>query len=264
MSPSSKMGEMDAPEPQKSGFPPLMIGRREWPQAELAEAIVRERLTPAENALVREYFWIIGFKAVKKLLRTDEMAQACLANGRPVMFLHDDRRLLTESRDLRDELTVEVLLYTVPIFFAQLEHWRPERGASLTTYFVGACIRMFKTAYSSWAKTRERKWIHSSRLAEAPFGPSYTFTDQVAIEETIRQVFALAKPNQRPVLALLYSGYSQVEAAKELGLSTRAIEGRMYQLRKRVVQATKDGLISPPAGFAPVPVPSQATGPVMI
>lgn len=103
-----------------------------------------------------------------------------------------------------------MLLYAVPLFFNQLQHWRPERGASLTTYFVGACIRMFKSAYSSWAKSRERKWINSARLAEAPFDPSHAFTEQVAIEESIRQVFALAKPNQRPVLALLYAGYSQV------------------------------------------------------
>lgn len=264
MSPDEKMGEMDAPAPPESGFPPLVIGRRSWSQTELADAIVRDRLTSAESNLVREYFWIVGFKAVKKLLRTGAMAQACLENGLPVMFKFDDRRLLTESKDLRDELTAEVLLYAVPLFFSQLQHWRPERGASLTTYFVGACIRVFKSAYSSWAKSRERKWINSARLAEAAFDPSHAFTEQVAIEETIRQVFALAKPNQRPVLALLYSGYSQVEAAEELGLSPRAVEGRMYQLRKRVAQAVKDGAISPPAGFAPFPTPAQTKGPVMI
>jgi RNA polymerase sigma factor (sigma-70 family) len=264
MSSGRKMGEMNAPEPHESGFPSLIIGRRSWSQTELADAIVRERLTSAESTLVREYFWIVGFKAVKKLLRTGAMAQACLEKGRPVMFQFDDRRLLTESKDLRDELTAEVLLYAVPLFFDQLQHWRPERGASLTTYFVGACIRMFKSAYSSWAKSRERKWINSARLAEAPFDPSHAFTEQVAIEETIRQVFALAKPNQRPVLALLYAGYSQVEAAEELGLSPRAVEGRMYQLRRRVVQAVNDGAISPPAGFAPVPTPAHTKGPVMI
>lgn len=264
MSPSRKMGEMDAPAPRESGFPPLTIGRRTWPQPELADAIVRERLTSAESTLVREYFWIVGFKAVKKLLRTGEMAHACLEKGHPVTFKFDDRRLLTESKDLRDELTAEVLLYAVPLFFRQLQHWRPDGGASLTTYFVGACIRIFKAAYSSWSKSRERKWINSARLAEAPFDPSHAFTEQVAIEESIRQVFALAKPSQRPVLALLYSGYSQVEAAEKLGLSARAVEGRMYQLRKRVVQAVNNGAISPPAGFAPVPAPAQTKGPVMI
>jgi hypothetical protein len=256
---------MDVPEPREAGFPPLIIGRREWSQTELADAILRKRLTSAESTLVREYFWIIGFKVVKKLLRTGEMARACMEKGRPVAFQFDDRRLLTESKDLRDELTVEVLLYTVPVFFDQLvQHWRPEGGASLTTYFIGACVRTFKSAYTSWAKERERKWINSARLAEAPFNRSTAFTEQVAIEETIRQVFALARPNQRPVLALLHSGYSQVEAAVELGLSPRAVEGRMYQLRKRVVQAVNDGAISPPAGFAPVPVPAQTKGPVMI
>lgn len=264
MSPSEKIGGMDASAPPESGFPPLVIGRRSWSQTELADAIVRDRLTSAESTLVREYFWIVGFKAVKKLLKTGKVAQACLAYGRPVTFQFEDRRLLTESRDLRDELTAEVLLYAVPLFFDRLQHWEPERGASLTTYFVGACVRVFKSAYSSWARSRERKWISSSRLAEAAFDPSQPFTEQVAIEDTIRQVFDFAKPNQRPVLALLYSGYSQVEAAQELGLSPRAVEGRMYQLRKHLVQAVKDGRISPPAGFAPLPTPAQAKGPVMI
>lgn len=256
---------MDTFEPHESGFQPLTIGGRLWPQTELADEISRNRLTSADSVLVREYFWVIGFKAIKKLLRTNKMAQACMEMGRPVTFQFDDRRLLTESTDLRDELTVEVLIKTVPDFFDhRVQDWEAVRGASLTTYFIGACIRTFKTVYATWAKSRERKWITSARLAEARFDPSTTFTEQVAIEETIRQVFDLAKPNQRPVLALLHSGYTQVEAAEKLGLSPRAVEGRMYQLRKRVVQAVLNGVISPPVGFEPVPAAAQTKGPVMI
>lgn len=257
MSKNRVMVEMDTLETQETSFQPLSIGGREWAQTELVDAIVEELLTDDESKLVRDYFWVVGFKAVKKLLKTGDMDHTCRKMGRPVTFKRDDRRLLAESLDMRDELTAEVLLLTVPDFFEhRVQHWEAAGGASLTTYFIGACIRTFKSAYAVWAKNREQKWIHSARLAEE------RFTEHLEIEETIRKVYALAKPSQKPVLDLLYIGYSQKEAAEELGLTPRVIEGRMYQLRNRVRHAVRAGAITPPAGFTTAS--AQGKGPVMI
>lgn len=248
-----------------AAFPRLTIGNRDWCQTELADALVEERLTAAERKMVSDYLWTIGFKTVKKQLRTGELARSSQTMGRPIEWKFDDQRLLQESEELRDELAAEVMLVAVPYFFDNVTYWRPEKGAALTTYFIGACKQVFKTAYTSWTKGRDRRWFDASHIAAAPWlDPNYarSFTGQVAIEETIRQVFDLAKPGQKPILGLLYQGYSQVEAATALGITPRAVEGRMYQLRKQVLLAVAAGRITPPNGFTAVPSHEQSRGPV--
>ncbi|NWL31946.1 hypothetical protein DM791_03380 [Paenarthrobacter nitroguajacolicus] len=267
MAPSEDLDEMNPVEAGETGPRPLMIGRRAWPHAELAAAIVNDKLTPAEKKLVHDHFWIYGFKVVKTQLRTGELVKASLAKGRSVKFDFDDHRLLRESEEHRDELAAEVLLLAVPFFFQNVRYWKAEKGAALTTYFIGACVMNFSTAYRAWAKSRDRRWLTAYQTAAAPWldpNRSLAFTDQVDMAQTVQQVFALAKPKQLPILGLLYQGYSQVEVAEQLGLTARAVEGHVYRLRRQVVLAVGAGKITPPAGFTSVPTPEQAKGPVML
>lgn len=267
MAPSEREPESEAQETGAAGLPLLAIGSRSWCQVELAEALTKSRLTAAEHCLVREYFWTLGFKTIKKQLRTGELAQASVAMGRPIEWQFDDQRLLRESEELRDELAAEVLLRADRIFFENVKNWNPEKGAALPTYFIGACKQAFKGAYLAWANARERRWFTTYETAAAPWlDPNFSrsFTDQIEIAETIAQVFDLARPNQKPVLGLLYQGYSQADAARALGLTTKTVERRMHQLRKRVLLAVGAGKITPPAGFTSTPSPEQFNGPVMV
>ena len=148
-----------------------------------------------------------------------------------------------------------------------MRYWKAEKGAALTTYFIGACVLQFSSAYRAWAKARDRRWLTASQTAVAPWldpNRSLAFTDQVEMAQTVQQVFALAKPKQLPILGLLYQGYSQVEVAEQLGLTARAVEGHVYRLRKQVVLAVGAGKITPPAGFTSVPTPEQTKGPVLL
>jgi RNA polymerase sigma factor (sigma-70 family) len=259
--------EIEPLETGAAGMPLLSIGSRKWCQAELAEAITKDRLTLAEQSLVREFLWTLGFKTVKKQLRTGELAQASAAMRRPIEWQFDDQRLLRESEELRDELAAEVLLRADGIFFENVQHWNPDKGAALPTYFIGACKQAFKGAYLAWANARERRWLTTYQTAAAPWlDPNYSrsFTDQIEIDETIAQVFELAQPNQKAVLGLLYQGYSQADTAKELGLTPKTVERRMYQLRRKVLLAVGAGKITPPMGFTSVPSPTQFSGPVMV
>lgn len=267
MTPDETELENEPLETGAAGLPLLLIGSRRWCQVELAEAITKARLTTAEHSLVREFFWTLGFKTIKKQLRTGELAQASVNMGRPIEWKFDDLRLLRESEELRDELAAEVLLKADQIFFENVKNWNPDKGAALPTYFIGACKQAFKGAYMAWSNARERLWFTTAQMAAAPWlDPNYSrsFTDQIEVSETVAQVFALAKPNQKPILGLLYQGYSQVDAAKALGLTPKTVERRMYQLRKAVLLAVGAGKITPPPSFTSEPSPDQSKGPVMV
>ena len=244
----------------------LEIGALSWSHTELADALLKARLTPAEHSLFRDYLWTLGFKTIKTFLREGTIVKKMMRIGHPFYFLYDDRRLLRESSDLRDELAAEVLILAVPFFFKHLGSWKPGRGASLTTYFIGACLINFREAYSVWTNARHEKWLTPADIDLASLLDPHNsaFTAQVEIHETVRQVIKLAKPGQRPIVELLYAGYSQVEIAEKLGLTPRAVEGKVYQLRKRVLLAVQAGKIAPPPGFTSNPDPTQAKGPVMI
>lgn len=250
-----------------AALPPLQIGRREWGQVELAEAIRKDRLTHAEKKLVRDFLWTLGFKTVKTQLRTGKMASASAAIGRPIQWRYDDERLLRESESHRDELAAEVLLKADSIFFDNVHNWNPEKGAALTTYFVGACKQAFKGAYATWTNARDRRFLTTYEIAAAPWlDPNYSraFADQIENEETVAQVFGIANANQRLVLGYLYQGYSQVDTAEELGITPKAVERRLSELRKKVLLAVGAGKISPPDSFTSSPSPRRLAGQMKI
>ena len=116
--------DSDVPTSHGSKFEVLWIGKQKWSQEDLAHAIVQDRLTPAEHSLVSDHFWTIGFKTIKKQLRTGELAHASARIGRPVTFQHDDQRQLSGSVELRDELAAEILISAVPNFFKRSEERR--------------------------------------------------------------------------------------------------------------------------------------------
>jgi hypothetical protein len=65
VAPSETEPENEPLETGAAGLPLLPVGSRKWCQVELSEAITKDRLTPAERSLVREYFWTLGFKTIK-------------------------------------------------------------------------------------------------------------------------------------------------------------------------------------------------------
>lgn len=125
--------------------------------------------------------------------------------------------------------------------------WMPEKGASLTTYFIGWCLLQFNTVYRAWLVQRKH---------DAPVIGAVEFDldrhDRGGLEDPARAVVALdtarrvletavgssrrtsTRRQTATILPLLAAGHSQAEIAALLGTTERAVEGHLARLRKRL------------------------------
>jgi DNA-directed RNA polymerase specialized sigma24 family protein len=112
--------------------------------------------------------------------------------------------------------------------------WKPELGASLRTYFVGACILHFPNEY--------RRVLGGERLGERYVQledealllcPDSHFSRPDARAELISDFHAIRDPKTRDIVLLKADGYAEQDIAGMLGTSRKAVETRLYRLHRR-------------------------------
>ena len=118
--------------------------------------------------------------------------------------------------------------------------WSPTGGASLTTYFLGACLQTFPNELRRWQAER-RRWARAESATTdaavtAPAG-------QGALADPVHQVLGKAFVHElldgtdartRAIIALTADGYTQDEIVELLGeASVRSVEGVLYRWRQK-------------------------------
>lgn len=172
--------------------------------------------------------------------------------GRPLAHTDTEMLELAQDGELREELRAETVARALKNFRDQAmagTGWHPDGGASLTTFFVGACVQAFNNEFRRWSR-HERRWGHSwssdpqdlvdrgSRLAEVHRGPR-VFADPertAADEDHLHRVLNELTDAERAIVILTDAGYSQEEIGELLGISERAVEGRLYRLRQKGIR----------------------------
>jgi hypothetical protein len=124
--------------------------------------------------------------------------------------------------------------------------WKPDRGASLQTYFVGACILCFADVYGKWRRahlldramdelpTDEDKVLALSR--NHPLDPC----QQAVIQDEVRRAIGPMDDQLRRLVGLRAIGYPQHEAAEQIGITAKAAERRLARYRKRLDHQAED------------------------
>jgi DNA-directed RNA polymerase specialized sigma24 family protein len=113
--------------------------------------------------------------------------------------------------------------------------WTPDKGAAVTTYFVGGCVFAFVEVHRRWRRelTRRRRIGEAAetdlRREPAPADPA----DVVVAFETIAERLGSGSPAQL-ALFLGAAGYTRAETAEILGTTTRAVEGWLRRHRRRL------------------------------
>jgi hypothetical protein len=196
---------------------------------------------PAFEITVNE-FAAYGVATLMSWTRTGEIARKCLDRGRPLPGA--DRVMAVWSRDDRLEIAVEATARALRYFVEDVlkaGRWNYRRGATLRTFFVGACLLQFPNVYEVWVNEQKR-WEAVDLVEpgdeEAPLARDYAaWGDPVAgavvSRQHVREVLAgIPDPRTRKAAAMVMLGYEHADAGAELGLTAEAVGGRLYRLRK--------------------------------
>jgi DNA-directed RNA polymerase specialized sigma24 family protein len=188
-----------------------------------------------------EYGWL----TINKWTGNGDIFAHARRAGRPV-----PAHMTTPDWDADDraEVATDTVIAGLDLF---LEHglirgkWNPAGGASLTTYFVGASIRSFRPVYIRWFRgvqtgQAELDLPASDDTASAERDiPDQRATDPfyaAATHDEIKRILPyITDTKVRKGLALRALGYTQQQAAEKVGLTEKALEGRIGRLRARIL-----------------------------
>jgi DNA-directed RNA polymerase specialized sigma24 family protein len=118
--------------------------------------------------------------------------------------------------------------------------WDHRRGATLKTYFVGACLLQFPNVFDVWA-TEQRQWgqLHDSEVvlddAVGCADPQWSDpTGDAAIRSCTARECLDGIPDaqtRRAAWMVFAQGPSLAETGAAVGLSAGSVERRLYRLR---------------------------------
>lgn len=201
-----------------------------------------------------------GFPVVRSWVRRGLMFKYCAERGRPVNVTDDERLYLMgatdEARDDRQELAMETVARALKFFHTHVllrRRWSFEGGATLKTYFIGACVYAFPNVYNRDAAQRRRwkpvSYEFDSTLDELRWRPLDPRVDDdpadiVAGREVVLGELAGLRPGIRETLTpVVFDDATFADVAKQLGITERAVEGRLYRYRtERVRRQSQRGI----------------------
>jgi hypothetical protein len=182
-----------------------------------------------------------GIAVMMAWMRTRQIFGKCQEIGRPA-----SDTALEWSRDDRLEIAIETTARGLRYFIdnaLRAGRWDPRRGATLRTFFVGACLLQFSNVFELWA-TEQRHWAQMNDDGEPipddavggadPQWADPTGDTAVRTRMAEQQLDRIPDPKTREAAWLVFGlGASHAEAGQAVGLSAGAIEGRLYRLLRR-------------------------------
>ncbi|MEO3848916.1 hypothetical protein ABGB09_14920 [Streptomyces sp. B8F3] len=165
--------------------------------------------------------------------------------------LHPHEQALAElasDSDLREELATMTVARALPRFRQRAfveGGWSIEGGASITTYFMGACVYEFPNEYRRYraGEERQRRAVQEEQVFYGDPACPTSVADDVLGELAVREhLNGLDDPRTQAAVALTIDGYSQEEIRQLLdAASVRAIEGMLYRWRTKAKRDSEGG-----------------------
>ncbi|MFC0439661.1 sigma-70 family RNA polymerase sigma factor [Kutzneria buriramensis] len=182
-----------------------------------------------------------GLPVIQAWIRRRDIFRLTAKRGRPVTCSDELRERLSRDFDDRQELASMVVARAL-VHFRDLAlvrgGWSPQGGASLTTFFIGACIQVFPNEFRSWVKQYDRGagLVHAEdtdldlRLDNDP-------AIQVCLTETFQEALASATTySERLAHVLAAKALHDVdysELARRWNTTEDALKQQVYRWRKQ-------------------------------
>jgi RNA polymerase sigma-70 factor (ECF subfamily) len=144
-----------------------------------------------------------------------------------------------QDRD-REELVIDSVHTALRSFVAKGIKgggWSPRGGASLKTYFVNACVISFTDIYKAWRKAQlahlpEVAFEQLDEVKAVAIAATYSTVDTDL--ELLNTAMDRMSKDEIDIFTQIVQGYTQEEIAEKLGLTEKAVEGRVYRARRRL------------------------------
>ncbi|MFF3446791.1 sigma-70 family RNA polymerase sigma factor [Streptomyces sp. NPDC002667] len=212
--------------------------------ARLVEALREKGFAGPHYERVADKLRRYGWPVIMSWSISGEIFHQCRLIGRPI-----NARLIVPSWDRQDCIDVanETIAAGLALFRSKAlveQRWRPHLGASLTTYFIGACLRAFPPAYTAWSRVR-RDELRSRATADdelarrIDLNTSYSHDpcDTAVLQQEVRRVMSeIHDPDLREGIVWLAAGFTQSEAAAMAGLTRKSLERKLSRLRAKLKQ----------------------------
>lgn len=175
--------QTDGDAPERAADPAPAMSPRLRADSALVERLRADDFQGPQWDLLIGKLTAYGRNFLHQTICDSRIFQRCMELGRPV-GTSEERALLREHVAAREELVMDVLAMVAERF---REHalrggeWRPERGGSLRSYYVGALVLEFPNAYRRWHK----RW-REDRLLRA-----VDSEDLVVLEHMTARMFLL-------------------------------------------------------------------------
>lgn len=165
----------------------------------------------------------------------------------------DDYLRMHSSLAARDALAVAIVIAGEEFFRSNVipnHKWRSDGRASLETYFVVGCLYTFAKAVREWRREHP-EWsdtlvpFNGDELLSIPAASnSMELTNE---RDLVLNLIKIAPPLVAQIISGMLAGYTYAEIGEQVGLSERAIEGRMYRFRTNILKDANRGRIEIPA-----------------
>ena len=195
--------------------------------------LARLDFTGARYTRFAEELAAYGIAVCRAWLLTGEMFRQCRRRG----FRLGDRPdgwELHEAESLAGE-TVAQALRSFRDKGLRGGGWREDSGASLKTYFIGACVFAFRNVYRARIRER-RRWV-----AQHTYDPTdvdgYDTPDEVDVagvvllRERVAAAFANRPQRHQQLLIMEMLGYSRPEMAEVTDSTTAAVQQTLYRIK---------------------------------
>ena len=195
--------------------------------------------------------WQHALPILKSKMRSGEIFTMCSDKNVVLDPTSDERAVLHSSIEDRDALAVDTIAAAIRQFRVTLMEggWKPSGGASVETYFIGACVLAFGDVFRKWARTRRRHLAQILQNTEVDTLAAQLISkaldpEQAAVtRDTVEIILRKSTPQTRMICALIMRDIPFSEIAEQIGITERAVEGKMRRLRLRVHRMIEQGSI---------------------
>ncbi|MEV4641129.1 sigma factor-like helix-turn-helix DNA-binding protein [Actinoplanes sp. NPDC049548] len=183
------------------------------------------------------------------MIRTGAVSVRIAGAGPPVRPTTTELDAMSRDAAILDDLTDMTVARALVLFRRRAMiggEWRPGGGASLTTYFIGACKLMFRAEMSGYRAALARDSRSSPSTPEQFAGvadgtPEGDPASTVVANQQVREELDRLEEPARTMVAMTLDGHSQRKIADRLGTSERAVEGVLRRWRRKAQRRRSDG-----------------------